>query len=227
MKLLPLIFAATSLLASSAVAATISSTDQGWIDSNGRHGAGNTNIYTGHTGTRELRNFQVFDISGLSGHYSSATLTYAAGNGNYIADATETVTLYDVSTAPSRFFSDMFGSSGVAAYNDIGSGQVYGTATVRRPQGRMPAVSFTLNATGLAALNQAVSGNSQYFVIGAALTSNDGNDRLWSGSRRAPASSLEVVSGTPPTPAPVPLPAAGWALLAGLGALFGLRRANS
>jgi len=100
-----LLCSAMSLMGSTcpAHAAIIITTERGWYDETGFHNPGNTNYVAGQIvlpGRLGLfHNFFVFDLSGVSGVISSASLEafnplvgYASPSG------TETYTLFDVST---------------------------------------------------------------------------------------------------------------------------------
>lgn len=231
MKTLRLVAALAAIaFAAPASATTIElfSSDNGWFGSNGTHNNINTNIITGVSGGRTYRNFQVFDISGLIGTVTSATLTYRAGNGQYLADASETVTLFDVTTPASAFGASYpaNSSTGRAIYTDLGTGTVFGSTTVFRPTNgnTMPEVAITLNADGISALMQSIANGAGFFVLGAALTSQDGNDRLWAFSSGGQATRLSIETASIEPPSQVPLPAGGVLLLAGLGAFVLVRR---
>lgn len=224
-----------SMLATSAAQATtvtINSFDNGWYRSNGEHGDNNSNIID-----RPINNnFFAFDLTGVSlPSITSAVLTIFAGNGSYLTgDASETMNFYDVST---DIDSLLAGTGGVAAFNDLGSGTLYGAATVQTPQSRgtMPQVTSTLTTSAVAALVGALNGTDKRFVVGGNSPTLSGNQYLWGFSGGIPAAALTLTYTAPqpnpnptPTPAPVPLPAAGWMLLAGLGGLaFVSRRRNS
>lgn len=162
-----------------ASAATIDATDSGWYNVSGTHfthidnyivGAGNGTLY---------HNFFVFDLTSVTGLVVSASLElYNPDNAlpslkGYISpDATETYTLYDVSTPIATVQASNVGAAGQAVYNDLGSGVDFGQLTVSAADNGS-IVSIVLNAAGLGALNAAVGGQ---FALGGALTTLGGAD---------------------------------------------------
>ncbi|MFN2427224.1 MAG: hypothetical protein ABR587_12340 [Candidatus Binatia bacterium] len=72
----------------------------------------------------ELRNYFVFDLSPIEGSVDSAILRLASGSPALSSDAgTETYTLFDIGTDVDVLKN---GTGGVAAFNDLAAGTVYG-----------------------------------------------------------------------------------------------------
>jgi len=116
--------------------------------------------------TGELRNFFIFDLSGVSGPVTSATLRISTRNFSS-ADPTETYTVFDVSTSPTSLAG---GTGGVGAFNDLGSGVSYGSRIYSEPdQGLLR--DILLNASAIAAIEGSLGGN---FALGGAVTSLSG-----------------------------------------------------
>ena len=158
-----------SLAAAPSEAVVISATDSGWYESGGNHLPLNTNYIAGACDRclyDSYRNFFVFDLSGVSGTVTAATLRLF--NRDYVSpDATEIYTLYDVSTP----IGDLTGGTGgSAAYSDLGTGVSYGFVSMSSADNES-IVTITLNADGLAAIN----GNlGSLFAIGGAVTTLSG-----------------------------------------------------
>jgi hypothetical protein len=139
--------------------------DTGWFDSNGLHHFLNDNFAVGidYLGV-DHRNFFVFDSQ------IGVTSLALQSNGfawNFDGHPSMTWTLYDVSSVIDLSH-NYSGAAGVAIYNDLGTGIVYGTMTFFS----QPAmVTVSLNAAGIAAYNAAGNTGSA-FTIGGALVAN-------------------------------------------------------
>lgn len=143
--------------------------DSGWWNSDGGHISTNSNYIAGRIGSLEYRNFFVFDLSGVSGTVTSASLQLFNPSTGYVSpDANEMYTLYDVSTSITALTTG--GSGQTAIFTDLGTGTTYGSVSVSSgDNGQL--VEITLNGNGLAALNGATGS----FAIGGALTSLSGS----------------------------------------------------
>jgi len=216
----------TALLAGQATAA-INTTDRGWYDSTGFHDPNNAIYISGGLDNEEtdpvlFRSFFYFNLSGVTGTFSSATFeAFNPVDGYQSPDATETLRLFDVSTPLADLLSG--GVNKVNAYNDLGSGTEFGFATVSAAN-NSSIVSFNLNPAGLAAVNAAVAGNG-VFVIGGALEafSNGNTDEYvfgFSGFNDPADGDTRLI--LEPDPGQVPEPGS-LALLAGLSLLIGVR----
>ena len=153
----------------------LSAVDSGWYDADGRQGtSANSQNYIAGTlgGPLEYRNFFVFDLSGVEGPISSAVLRAYnpsfqvpgdTANGFASLAPFETYELFDVdSSIPAMLTS----TAGVSFFDDLGSGQSYGSYSVSAAQNGS-VISFQLSGTALADLNA----SSGFFAIGGALTS--------------------------------------------------------
>jgi hypothetical protein len=205
----------------------------GWFTDVGEHIEFNTSYAVGGGQDGYTRNnYFLFDLSGVSGPVTSATLRLYNPNGSgssvpfgyTSSDPTETYALFDVSIA---FFSTVLpGGNRVAGYgagslagqnifNDLGSGQSYGTYTASlADNGHF--VEIGLNASGLAALNA----SSGIFAVGGAITTLDGlvnKESLFASS----ALSIPGPNGAQLVISSVPEPSESALFLAGLG-LVGL-----
>jgi hypothetical protein len=193
-------------------AGTLNTSDRGWYDSSGKHDPSNDNYVAGTVPGVTYHDFFVFDLSGVSTPLTSASLVAVNPSS---AGGTATYTLYDVTTSVTSLIN---GTGGVAAFDDLGSGTVYGSVTVTDATNTF--VSVALNADGLAALNAHLGGT---FAIGGAL-SGSGYVFGFSGGQ-GPGDGNTYLNYTPGTSA-VPEPAS--LSLVGFGAVgmfgYGLRR---
>ncbi|MEL7546650.1 MAG: VPLPA-CTERM sorting domain-containing protein [Pseudomonadota bacterium] len=189
----------------------ITSFDNGWYRNDGSHGPTNTNVFTGRSGSSELRSFFAFDLSQLTGlNVLSVTISFRGANGRYrSSDPSETLGLFDVTTPINPLVS---GAGGISAFNDLGSGISYGSYVYTDSnESNMDPFSVALNGSAISFLNSVLSGADKRFAIGGAILSLDGSNTqsIWSSSGGVGAATLTVETGV----APVPLPAAAWFFL--------------
>ena len=164
--LVALLAAATTAVVGTSVPAALATppagvvaTATGWFDQTGFHDALNDNYSVGNVTplpAGRLRNFFVFDLSGVTGDVVSVTLS-AANYGGVGPPAT--LTLYDVATPAATLTATATGATGVFA--DLGSGTVYGSLAVANPNASPLSVPF--NPSGVTAV-QAAAGRT--FAIG-------------------------------------------------------------
>lgn len=187
---------------------SIDSFDAGWYRSDGYHSTANTNIITGSISGRTYNNFFAFDLSGISGNVVSATLEIVAGNGRFLNSAgNANYYVHQVTTSAATIVG---GTGGVAAFNDLADGTLFGQTRVSTPGrslGTMPSVTVTLS-NALADLNAA---KGSQIVFGG---STDANPYLWGYSSGAGAARVTLTLDPLVT---VPLPAPLFLLLAALG----------
>jgi hypothetical protein len=135
-----------------------------------------------------------------------------AGLGLRSDQGVETVTLFAVDTAPSVL---QAATGGMAAFDDLGSGTVYGSLDITAAQAQGPQ-EFNLNSQALDAINSARGG---LFAMGAAITSlssGTGDEVVNFVSLGAnPYPSAQFVGSVTPE-AVIPVPAAFWLLGSGL-----------
>lgn len=207
---------------------TLNVADAGIYSSSGFSSATNTSYFVGRSSTTGVvsRNFFVFDLSGIPVGVTSATLQILAPANSFVgADASNTVTFYDVVTpAATLTAGSPTGAGGQAIFADLGSGLEYGSLTVTPGDGGA-VLSVTLSPAAIAAINLA---RGNLFAVGGALTtlSATGPDGLFSGSSAVAGSSAVrlVVSNDA---APVPEPTTFALLGAGLAGLYARRRRGS
>lgn len=164
--------------ASPALTITLNATDSGWFDDSGAHTAANQNYAVGYDGQipGELRNFFVFDVSGLPAgetilsaklrvHNPEAGVPTAAWTDGYDSpDATEDYELHEVLLLAAAPPANQVGNTLV--FSDLGDGAIFGTHTATAADNGV-VVEIGLNAAGIAALDAAVAN----FVLGGLLTS--------------------------------------------------------
>jgi hypothetical protein len=155
----------------------ITASNRGYFDSNGIAGttdadssylAGQVNNGT----VTQYANFFGFDLSSLRGQtISSAQLLVSRASG-ISPDPNETYTLYDVA-AMTPLVQDTDGSAiNRTVYNDLRSGNTYGSITVATPQPLSTApYIIDLNSTALADIRNR---NGSYINIGGAVTTISG-----------------------------------------------------
>ncbi|WLQ12925.1 hypothetical protein O5O45_24670 [Hahella aquimaris] len=161
----------TAFLSSAAQATPVvlNAYDSGWYKSNGYHSPSNTNYYAG----KKHNNFFAFDMSDVEGSIVSATLSiFNPCNGYESNDYSEWFALFDVNTDISTLLS---GFGGVNAYNDLGSGELFGATRVSWSS-NYSYIDIVLNSAALTALNAA---NDLFALGGSLITANDGIDFLF------------------------------------------------
>jgi hypothetical protein len=132
--------------------------------------AGN-NYFAGHPsdavlGNASFRNWFGFDLAGLSGTVSAATLLLANPPGGFNSvDQFEQYTIFDVTSS----FTSL-GSPNLLVYSDLGSGTAYGSYTASIAD-NASVVEISLNAAAVGAI-QASFGSQ--FALGGAITTLDG-----------------------------------------------------
>jgi hypothetical protein len=157
------------LISNGASATLISTIDQGWYDSFGRHHSVNENYSAGSFGSLTFHsswnNFFVFNLADLSGIATSATLSFnvANTNNNDLPSTEGVYTLFDVSTPISDLLRTS--SDAIDIFDDLGSGTAYGSLGVSRADEEQ-IISITLNSSALADMTRSFGG---VFAMGGAL----------------------------------------------------------
>ncbi len=151
-----------------AAVATFNPIDRGNYANDGGHVPVNNSYLTGNEsqGPSIRRSFFVFDLSSIADPIVSAELQLVF-NFYASADPTETLTLYDVTT-PWKDLLD--GSAEVDAFNDLGTGSVFGEHFYSAAD-KETYFSIRLNSAALSGMNAA----TDWWGIGGAITTLDGN----------------------------------------------------
>lgn len=156
----------------------------------------------------ELRSYFTFDLTGVSGSITGATVHLSsgvAGSQYFSPDPSETLTFFDVSTTLAALTG---GFGGPNAFNDLGTGTSYGSYTLTKP---VPSfIDTTLNAAGLAFLNA----NFTSIALGGAittLTKGATNEAIFNGTDATLV--RQLILTTTATTSSVPEPSSFWTLL--------------
>jgi hypothetical protein len=191
------------------------SRNQGFYTNRGFNNPSNVNYLTGQlfsapATTTELRSFFTFDLSSLD--LSGRVITSAALQlTQFSGSSTRSLLLYDVSTPAIQLnLGSAFDSpTGIAIFNDLGSGNLYGSAVIG-PGSVSQVVSIPINATALDHIANAAGG---FFSIGGRLdlTGAPVNQSfsLFGGSGPSGVQRLSITTAAVPEPGTTALLATG------------------
>lgn len=222
---------AAAIMAAPAGAAVIDSYDNGSYNHNGIHSGGNTNTFTGVSGsfpsTAEYRSFYAFDLAGQA-QASAISVTFLAHGFFYTDTGSETFGIYDYLGSVDELVG---GASnfivGLPRYTDLGSGALLGQHTMTAATGTaMPEITVALSSAFVDLYNAALLGD-QKIALGVALMDFDfwgGNQGFWGSASLLPSARLNVTGLDGPDPTQVSAPATLGLMGLGLIALAGLRR---
>jgi hypothetical protein len=158
------VLAASSL--SHAGIVTLDVVDSGWYEDIGSHDATNKNYIAGRLSGHEYRDYFVFDLSSVTGTILSAQLQlFNPVTGFTSISASETFTLFDVSTPIATLSASNSGAAGLPIFGDLGSGTAFGTRPITTADNGTTVVT-TLNGAAVTELNAA----SGLWAIGGAIT---------------------------------------------------------
>jgi len=206
---------------------TLNAIDSGNYDDSGTHSAAFKGYAAGVGSSFALRNFFVFDLSGvMPGTVTGATLRLfnpALGFRSSEPPPEATFTLFDVVTpvADLRASYPFLSLKGFAIFTDLGRGAVYGSRVVS-PADNDTVISFSLNAAALSDLNAARG----LFAVGGRIVpdSVEGTLRaIFNGTTGAPGQTRQLVLEAQPVPEPATMLLLGTGL-AGVAAKVNRRR---
>jgi hypothetical protein len=178
----------------------------GWADNKGDVNTSTPEYWVGasSTGMLNRRSFFTFNLAGLNPNEQviSATLQIYKPQDN--SHGLTTVNFYDVTTTRETLMATSVGNGiNQAIFNDLGSGELYGSVPLGKTDYTGQVVPVSLNA---AALNGIAAAANGYFAIGAACAACANNWKVFFGGGSAGDQLLTIVT------APVPEPAE-WAML--------------
>ncbi len=152
--------------AARADAVTLEAVDSGSYDEDGFHPAGGKSYVVGESARGTLRDYFVFDLAGVTGPVTGATLRLFNPPGGFASTRpSETYTVYDVSTPVPVLMATHYGATGEAIFADLGSGVPFGSRAVSGADNGA-VISFSLNAAAIVALNNA---RGELFALGGRL----------------------------------------------------------
>lgn len=134
----------------------IAATSQGWWSPTETNFRGNTNVITGSMFGMRWNDFFVFDLTGLAGTVTAASL----GLNTYFVAGMPDFALWDATTPLSALENIDTGPNG-AIYADLGSGTLYSAAMALTRSNTD--IAIALNSDGIAAIHNALGGR---FAIG-------------------------------------------------------------
>lgn len=155
---------------------SIGAANTGWYTSAGFHDTGNTNYVAGlccnvNPPDNLHNDYFVFNLSGVTGTITSATLSIVNPTNGYHTDtnATDAVfSTWNVTTAISTLESSQ--STATSISSDLGSGTLFGSVSVG-PSDNNSVVNISLDGAALTAITAA---KGSLFAIGGSLTWTDG-----------------------------------------------------
>jgi hypothetical protein len=150
-------------------ATTINTIDRGWYRETNVHEPGNDNYITGQIGSRDYHDFFTFDLTGVTGTITSATLHLFERSGTDFASGgfvtTQTSETFQVFIYAGNISTLDAGGTVTGAYNGLVSGTFAGSTSISAANGGT-FVDVSLDAAALAALT---SGEGGLFAFGGDL----------------------------------------------------------
>lgn len=212
-----LVLLAMTVFVTSSQAAIVNAFDRGWWDDAGGHSSGNKNTFTGQdgTGTEQFNSFFSFNLAAVGGTVTGGTLKLEL-EAYFGPDSSEAFTVFDVGTSIATL--NASGSGQLGIFNDLQSGNVYGSGIGTAAQvGSV--LNITLSPQAIADINAAGGG---LFAVGVhvnQISLPSGSEGLrWSGGSESRVHQLDLQTAIVPEPATVTV------ALLGLGALVLNRR---
>lgn len=144
---------------------------RGWYNAAGSHASDNDNTITGLNGTQNYNSYFVFTLGFTAS--TVASVTFEVEKENYSSgDATETISIWDVTTPPATLEADPANTTvGAQVHADLQSGTTYGTGMVQMSAPTGSVISVPLNAAAATAVKAALGGD---FAIGVHVDTQPG-----------------------------------------------------
>jgi hypothetical protein len=145
---------------------SLDAVDQGWYANTGIHNPSLENYITGFSDGDFFNSFFVFDLSAIEfgpDLLSAELILWNPGQGYVSTDPFETVQFYDVQTDLTALLD---GSGGTAAFDDLGTGTLFGQANVTDSV----AGSFVLVTLNTDALADIVASSDGLWAVGGTLS---------------------------------------------------------
>lgn len=147
----------------------INANDRGWYNNGGTHNPTNNNTFTGTYFSRQYHSYFRFTVPAEITCVESARLEIELEN-VYGGGTPHTVTLHDVDAPNVPLLDTTNGSgNGVAIFNDLGTGDIYGSQGGLTASNIGDILSFNLPAPAIASIEAAAGGD---FAIGGRTTPN-------------------------------------------------------
>ena len=151
--------------------------NQGWWSDGLPASNLNPNIYTGSSAGSSLRSFYTFNLASVTDAVVALELQITRGISVGNKESTEEVRFFDVTTsAPVLNKNTGLNSSN---FEDLGSGDSYGSFQIPGTGPNFEQFTFTLNEPAVANINAARGG---FFSIGGILISDNGDDVVFGGA---------------------------------------------
>jgi len=170
--------------------------DRGWYASDGGSFPDALSYFVGNSQNGFAHNnWFVFDLTGIDQPIVSAEL-HLFVTSYFSVDPTETYTLFDVTTDPSVL---MNGTGGIPAFNDLGSGAIFGSHLASSADNQS-FIDIALNPAAIGSLIE----TGGYWAVGGAITTLDNDpstiERMFAATELLPLFATQLVINTIPTP---------------------------
>lgn len=143
---------------------------RGWYNASGAHTSVNDNTITGLNGSLNYNSYFVFNLNLAATTVQS--VTFEVEKEAYTGDATETLSIWDVTTPASTLEANAANATvGLQTHNDLGSGTTYGTGMMTSAAAAGSIVSIPLNAAAATAVKASLG---QDFAIGVHVDTQPG-----------------------------------------------------